>query len=474
MLETEILPCFLPGRRWYADKASRLADISVDDLGVLEADGGAVHLLVARARCGGEERRYFVPLAEIAADDPRWPTAFLLKDSSGVERRLVDALADDSLARAACAAMAKGGRAGAVSFHATCAFAGLGVGPDDHVRPMAGEQSNSSIRVGDKAILKGLRLLNAGVHPEVEISAFLTDVAHYAHAPALLGWAVADAPAGGEPTMLMVLHAFIASDGDAWSVTTDALARRIAGRDAPISLAGFDVLGRRIGELHVAFRAHAGDPAFAREPIARDDLEIWRGTAHGFASQAMRAAEEAGLSALFERRDDIAAFIDGIAELAPSGYKTRVHGDLHLGQLLVAGGDYVVLDMEGEPGRTLADRRRKTSPLRDVAGMIRSVDYAASFAARKAVETGAEPAAAASIARRWRDEAGLAFLKGYFSAARDARPDAASTTFERRLLRFFTLEKALYEVAYEAANRPDWIDIPASSVFAILDGRGAA
>ena len=160
--------------------------------------------------------------------------------------------------------------------------------------------------------------------------------------------------------------------------------------------------------------------------------------------------------------------------MPPAGVKTRTHGDLHLGQVLVAQDDFYVLDFEGEPRRSLEERRRKTSALRDVAGMLRSFDYAAAMGARETSAQGAiDEETAQREADQWLSEADFGFMKGYIGAVDGATARMPDIELERALLRFFMLEKALYEVTYEAANRPTWLDVPVQGILRILDRKGA-
>ncbi|WP_031555188.1 maltose alpha-D-glucosyltransferase [Parvularcula oceani] len=485
-LEGDSLRAFLPNQRWFATKSETIDSVRIHEIGAIGGGKEPVHLLTADVAAGDSQTRYFVPLT--APDDesggpiPAYWVAKLRRTAEVMP--LYDALSDDSLACAALDAMREEATAGRVQFRKTRRLDEAELAEDAEVRRLLGEQSNSSVMMGRTAILKGIRQLHSGIHPEVEVSRFLTEVAGYEHSPALLGWAEIAGDTPDDSTALMVLHAFVENQGDAWTRFTDNLVRRLeaehVGEDGVRNEADFPpppvhdpfrTLGRRIGELHAAFRTETDDPAFAPEQVTKDDLAHWRDGARAFAEQALAAGRDEDMGALRARRDDIFRVIDAVAAMEPKGVKTRVHGDLHLGQVLVAQDDFYVLDFEGEPRRALADRRRKTSPLRDVAGMIRSFDYAAAFAARRAIEAGLVDAGEAQAeALRWRDEAGMGFLKGYYAAVEAAGVREPDHAYEHALLRFFTLEKALYEVGYEADNRPDWLPIPAGGVLSILDG----
>ncbi|MGF1607081.1 MAG: maltose alpha-D-glucosyltransferase [Rhodothalassiaceae bacterium] len=478
------LPDFLPKQRWFAGKAVRIDEVDVEEVGSLGDGEAPIKLLIAHVTAGRGQADYFVPVTTPKPGRPGPVTAYMVARQRRVAevQPLYDALADESLAKEALAAMRQEARVGRTQFRKTNRLDGVSVPEDADIKRMLAEQSNSSVRMGRQAILKGLRRLYPGIHPEVEISRFLTEVAGYDHAPALLGWAQVEPEAAGAATVIMVLHAFVENQGDAWTRFVDNLVRRLeaasmgdeggefADYAAPPVHDPFRRLGQRVGELHAAFCTPSDDPAFTPEPIETADLQRWIDGARGFADSAFAAGTTGPLADLHARKDEIYASLDALAKLPPSGQKTRVHGDLHLGQVLVAEDDFYLLDMEGEPGRTLEDRRRKTSPLRDAAGMLRSFDYAAAFAARRAADAGlVDLEEAQAEALKWRDEAGMGFLRGYFGAIEEAGVRTTDRDVEHALLRFFTLEKALYEVTYEANNRPDWLAIPTAGVLRLLE-----
>ncbi len=469
ILSKTSLPEFLPNQRWFASKTGKLEEVDL----VEHAHIGPVWFLEARTRTSSGTASYFVPLAARKPADHQELTAFQvarLRKGPDV-LPLYDALADDSLARVAVDAMRDERQVGALRFYKTTAFDGLEIEESDNIGRLLSEQSNSSIRLSDKAILKGIRLVRAGIHPEVEVSRFLTETAGFEHAPKLLGWA----EIGGEsPTCLMVLHEFVRNQGDAWSRFTDDLVRSLehealssdgeGGQESeetvtPVFGNALEKLGRRIGELHRALATRTDDQAFAAEPIGAEDVERWKASARSFLNDAVARTD--GDNVLRTRSSEIETLIEQLPKA--QGRKTRIHGDLHLGQVLVTQDDFVVLDFEGEPGRDLADRRSKTSPLRDVAGMLRSIDYAAASAARRITEPGLmDEEAARQVVDQWRDEAIGDFLRGY---AEEVGEDG----LDHDLLRFFSLEKALYETVYEAENRPGWIDIPLGGIARLLN-----
>jgi malto-oligosyltrehalose trehalohydrolase len=333
----------------------------------------------------------------------------------------------------------------------TSRFDGDALGPADtwRIRRSKAEQSNTSIRIGDAALLKVIRKVAGGLHPELEMGRFLTEEAHYDAIPPLLGWMNL-----GTST-IAILQGFVANEGDGWGWTQDHLAHGPA--EQQIALDWIGRLGGVTARMHRALGAATGDPAFDPEPATAGDWARWRDEVEAMAGRALEGLAHVGNPLLAGRRERLMAMIRDLAAAAPPVAKTRHHGDFHLGQVLVHGEEAVIVDFEGEPLRPLAERRAKHVPLRDVAGMLRSIGYAAAVAARERQGSSAELA-------DWARRAQRAFLDHYLEAAGVSRATALP------LVRFFTLEKALYEVLYELANRPDWVDIPVAAVNDLLEG----
>jgi maltose alpha-D-glucosyltransferase/alpha-amylase len=348
---------------------------------------------------------------------------------------------------------------------------------------LSAEQSNSSLIVGDAVMLKIFRRISAGQHPEVEMSQYLTEKG-FGHTPLMLG-EVARIDDEGERYSLAVAQAFVANQGDGWTWTVDRFSRYLE-KDA--SSEDFDeytrfaaAVGQRLAEMHVVLSAPTDNEAFSPRCATGDDVQSWIAIARDSLDEAFQALhhapdEEAAAdaNALMSMRD---AIFDALEHLAASGEGSavsRIHGDFHLGQVLVADGDAYIIDFEGEPSRGLAERRRKSSPLNDVAGLLRSFDYALAAAVRKEKE-GTHPA---SMRRKalasFVDRAKTVFLEAYrTSVARLSGLDDAN------LLDLFLIRKAAYEIAYEAANRPEWLPLPVTGLVEIVQrvldrGPGAA
>lgn len=437
---SEALLAWLPRQRWFATKTRRVADVEIEDA----VDLGPGTLLIAAVTLeDGARHRYAVPVAQ----GPDLGT-------------VADALDDPAFCRALLALMARGdGVAGRRGEIRGVPAAGVSLAPavDLPARRLGGEQSNTSVVFGDRLIMKHFRRLADGPHPEEEMARFLTERARFPHTPRLVGHLEYRRP--GARTTLAVVQELVTGARDGWQWMLEALggafaeARREAGPPtaarvralAAPTLAALERLGAVTAALHWALASEPAEPAFAPEPVTPADLTQW--------ARDVSAQLEAARRVLGAQRIpgdlDVRSGLDGLG----GSQKIRHHGDLHLGQTLYRPdrGEFVIIDFEGEPIRPLAERRRKHSPLRDVAGVLRSIDYAAAAAA---------PAGLAPWAAAWQEEAARAFAAAYRAAARGARfvpePDAAFA----RAVAEFELEKAAYEVVYEANHRPDWLAIP--------------
>jgi maltose alpha-D-glucosyltransferase/alpha-amylase len=349
--------------------------------------------------------------------------------------------------------------------------------------------------IGEHIILKAYRRLAYGVQPELEIGRFLTDEAGYTNTPPLLG-AIEHVESDGRITGLAAAFGFVRNQGDGWQYTTEYLHRElerlrltVAGPDDAVEPGGEDphgfylaqarVLGQRTAEMHQAFAIPTKDPAFAAEPITTRDLQAWGKAVRKQADAAYAALRQAArrlqpgpraeAEALLQQRKVCLERIKELTEQPVKASKTRLHGDYHLGQVLVAQNDFYLLDFEGEPARPLDQRRAKTSPLKDVAGMLRSFDYAAWSAVLQEAEF--DPASTEVVlplAERWRLATEDAFLESYRTTIAGCVSYPEDPDEAQRLLELFLLEKALYEIGYEAATRPGWLTIPITGVANLL------
>jgi maltose alpha-D-glucosyltransferase/alpha-amylase len=342
--------------------------------------------------------------------------------------------------------------------------------------------SNSVSLLGERLFLKAYRHLQAGESPELEMGRFLTDVAHFAHCVPVAG-SVEFVDHGGSVTTLALLQAQVTNQGDAWGFVVDEVARMLESLGSANVSQGdgvierLKVLARRVAELHVALAQHTGNAAFDPEPVGAADVARWieavrqdvehtlkQLAGHDFASAtapvgALAAQVAQGATAL---RDALAP----MSGMPAVGLKTRLHGDLHLGQVLLQRDDFLIIDFEGEPQRPLHERRAKHSALRDVAGMLRSLDYARHAALNQVAKTPPEMERLVGPAREWLYRARDAFLAAYRQVAIAGGLYAGDTEFEAALgmVRVFEIEKALYELRYELNNRPEWVGVPLAGI----------
>ena len=367
------------------------------------------------------------------------------------------------------------------------------------------EQSNTNFLYGDKLLMKLFRRLQPGTNPDLEIGRFLTEVAHFPHIAPFLG-ELTMTSATGDKTAMALLQGLVANQGDGWAWTLGSLSTfydsvaqlptpklqgtlpRFGDEGTPTPeaqqyaadyLTAAALLGRRTAELHLALATPTQDPAFAAEPFTPADLALDAQRIDTQINQTLDAlksriaalkdltADDAAI--LLSRRIELFARAHSISATAkPSGQRIRIHGDYHLGQILKTDRDFVILDFEGEPARTLAERRRKQSPLKDVAGMLRSFSYAAwSGLAAHAQRNPESTRSLEPWARLWQNAVSSAFLRSYRETM-ESQPELLPETAQaENLLNAYLLEKALYELLYELNNRPTWVRIPLAGILAL-------
>jgi len=368
--------------------------------------------------------------------------------------------------------------------------------PDAQIRRLGVEQSNSSALIGETMIAKIYRRIEPGIHPEIEMGRYLVEHAGYGNTPRVMG-VIELADAKGETTALGVAHEFVRNQGDGWRYTLEYLSRFHEDADLvaaepqeeevdrhPTYRHFARVLGQRTAELHRALAIDTDDAAFRPEPVEPADLARWKSRIAERATHALQALQNAHRRADAESRARIDAALDhrgmieglaeGLGEAKPDWLKSRIHGDLHLGQVLVVKDDVYVIDLEGEPAVNIRQRRAKDSPLRDVAGVVRSFDYAAWAAVLARSEGRAEmPEHLLRLTLDWAADMKTAFLDAYFETVGECPTIPRPPESAARLLRLLALDKALYEVGYEAANRPTWLRVPLEGVLSLLETEDA-
>ncbi len=488
----------LPGerlrrQRWFAGKARALSAVGLRDWAILAAEPPLVLALVVVTLADGTAEPYFLPLVlrPPAAAAPllgaELPGALLLLSTPDGEFCLYDACLDPDYARLTLGLMRAGAclpsANGAFTFGHTSALAADYAAAT--VQPLRGEQSNTSLLLDRAYVLKSYRRLQNGRNPDLEMPLFLTTRASFPHTPALAGYA--EYESADFAAAICSLQSFVPSTGDGWRHTQAHLhdfyrwvkgtAHAVDGQDlarqvrvvSETFLAEARRLGEVTGELHAALAGVTDDPAFTPEPVGPEDLARWAAAADAQLTATLALAAAAADRYPAPTADRLRRFTaagpfyhrlhTGLLDLAAAPIvKIRHHGDFHLGQVLRTPAGFAILDFEGEPARPLAERRAKHLALRDVAGLLRSFDYAA-YAGLFAAGLAGDPVAE-RYALTWEGLVAAAFLDGYLAETRGAPFLPPAGRLLKRAIRFFTLEKAVYELAYELNNRPDWVPIP--------------
>ncbi len=487
LLERDTLPAYLPKRRWFSAKGQTLQSARLVYTACLPGGDRDYLLGEIETKIDGALQRWQLPLSMTWDDEP---TAALPSQLAMARVRrgrrvglLTDAFSLPGFAVQMLTALADGAELdtpeGRIVFEAMPDKRDiLRCKPDAAaVGWLAAEQSNSSLTVNDQVMLKIFRRVTAGQHPEAEMGRYLT--AHgFANSPALLG-EVARIDKEGERHSLAVAQGFIRNQGDAWTWTlnlfkraVDDLATHEASEDArAANVEDYQTfaatIGKQLALLHGVLARPTDDEAFAPRVATEADVDRWLGRAMALIDKAFdivgrrkpgeSAPDDEAAAVLVAARPRLARQMERLARSGVGSLTTRVHGDFHLGQVLVASGDAYIIDFEGEPARPLAERRAKMSPLVDVAGLMRSLDYAVATTLdlRTPMATPLPEATRAKFVKRLRDGAQEAFLGAYRTTASE-HPGAANDD----LLNFFMLEKAAYELVYEDSNRPNWATIP--------------
>jgi maltose alpha-D-glucosyltransferase / alpha-amylase len=498
-LEQRALPQYVVGQRWYGAKGASITRVRVADECERSAADAQWLIALCDVESGVETVRYFIPLTLVVGEGVQATVGRLQAAAVARVRQhanigiLADAFADDRFCRMLVDDIGRGGEQplahGRLRFTTTRAYAELRGDPASELptpAPLAAS-SNTALQLGDRLFLKGFRRIQTGVNPELEVGRFLTEVAHFPHIVPLAG-AVEYVAGDDTVATLVLLQGFVRNQGDMWSYTANYLRRFIEDRRTstpppPDVHSGYlsllRTLGTRTGELHRAFATPTTDPAFSAEPITESDVRHWRERVRAAAATALelvsgdrdlpeanrrRAMELLRTRLPFGRRAAAAGKLG-------RGIKIRHHGDYHLGQVLLQRNDFIIVDFEGEPARALAERRAKSSPLRDVAGMLRSFAYARHAALRgSGAESGEDRDRLDPMLAEWERESRAAFLQAYDASALEGGL-YSSLTEMRPLLEVFEIEKAIYELSYELQMRPDWVSIPLGCLESIAAGQ---
>ncbi|HEV7922653.1 MAG TPA: maltose alpha-D-glucosyltransferase [Thermoanaerobaculia bacterium] len=485
---------YVQGRRWFAAKARSVAGIRVRDHVALPNKAGALALIEVEYT-DGEPDLYQLPLGVTQArraDEPDARTATLiarLRDGCLLYEPVTEAKFANALLETIGRRKQLKGAAGSVAGAPARAFKELrGDGPLEG-QVLKAEQSNTAILYDQRLFLKLFRRLEPGVNTDLEITRFLNEETDFTHTPRLAGALEYRLDERSEPTTLAILQSFTENSGDAWTYTLDAIGRyfeRLLSQQQPPEqaadllssyLADAELLGKRTAEMHLALASRDDIPAFAPEPFTP---HYQRSIYQSMRTQAVqmlqlvrrRAKDNPDAQQLLAREAEIQQRFRKLLDGRIAGQRIRTHGDYHLGQVLYTGNDFVIIDFEGEPSRPLSERRIKRSPLRDVAGMLRSFHYAPyAVVFGQAPGFVVRPEDAATLehgAQFWHRGVSAAFLRAYFTEASRGSFLPSSDAERQTLLEAYLLEKALYEIGYELNNRPDWVRIPLRGVLDLL------
>ncbi len=499
-----ILAEYLGKRRWFGSKGETISSVSFSYAVPLDRRrNNRVVFAEVAVRIGDRIESYALPLGAVA-EAVTDPLVHLLAISRirrvALVGFLTDGFASDDFTIATLDAIRRNERlslptGGELQFRKGPTFDTLEIPDQPAIRRLSAEQSNSSEIISDLVVLKIVRKVLAGVHPEGEMTRYLTERGFGNTAP-LYGDVVRMAE-DGTPHTVLLLQGFVRNQGDGWGWTLDTIARvtddhgpQSAHESASGATEAFDgyvpfiaAVGRRLAELHNILSSPSDNEAFAARPASDEERRGWASGAvsqlDGAVIQLQRLLsgssdvtddDRVTVTGIIERADAIRDLVHRLASRATSALATRVHGDFHLGQVLVTGNDAYLIDFEGEPAKSMEERRAHSSPLRDVAGMLRSLDYAAASADMRAEATtalGEERKAELLAVFR---EISVSQFRNSYNAVLDAssNPWVSRAEFET-LLDLFLIEKAAYEIRYEASNRPAWLAIPLRGLAAIVD-----
>lgn len=438
------------GQRWFGAKGRTVSALEVlQGVPLRDEEPLLILALIAARFPAGTHDLYQVPIGIRHADEG-WDRGVIAEVGGWT---VYDGLTDPELARELLRRMRQESIARAGG--STLTFRWM-EGPElngDDIRPMGVEQSNSSMVYGDALVLKSFRRLEPGINPELELLRFLHGHGFENIAP-LAGWYEYEGRL--VESTLGILQQYLKGARDGWSLAVEP-----DGEDPDKLIEQLDELGGVTGRMHSVLGSDASDSAFAPEEPTDESLALITATVDEDIERIFKnlPAEDENVAPIAGRAQDIRERLGQLSRIGAGGRTIRTHGDYHLGQVMLTERGWVILDFEGEPARPLPERRQKRSPLRDVAGMLRSFSYVA--AAGDILGTRTMP-------EDWEERARAAFLEGYFREVDPALLPPGQESTEK-LLSVFELEKAVYELNYEINNRPDWVGIPVQSILRLLE-----
>jgi maltokinase len=441
--EAELLE-FTRRQRWFGSKGQEVAGLRLLDRAEVRGEAPVLVDALVEIRYGSGTHDVYQLIVGMRPWDENPGEAIASADGWTSYEAFTDPIFARELVDRLQASSMLGAGEGTVEY---CSIAGFPLPEPEEVHVLGVEQTNSSVVLDDRLIVKAYRRIEAGINPELELLHFLGRH-DFENVPKLWGWWSYAGPLMS--ASLGVVQEFVPDAVDGWTVAMEEL-----GCNPDRFLARVRRLGEVVGALHATLASDSEDPAFAPEEASQESLALLVATVDEQIDHVFQhLPDNPAVAPIAGRGDAVRHLLKSLAGVGTIGRRIRHHGDLHLGQMLWSGGDWVVIDFEGEPARSLAERRAKRSPLRDVAGMLRSFSYATSVAG----------SGDRDVEARARAE----FLAGYLGAVESSGLLPAPETTER-LLRIFELEKAIYELRYELANRPDWVHVPVGGIVRLLE-----
>ncbi len=498
VFERDVLPEHLARTRWYPERSPEAIHPTLTSaIPFCDIGDNRPWLTFFEATQRGVTARYVLPMLIewVRFDRERYnPHAFAAVRQGAREGTLLDVALDPIfiglLLRNLSNALTIEEQGTLLEFRPTSKLSDKPVKPPQHIRAVETEQSTGMALVDNTYAVKLYRKLESGIHPEIEIGRFLTEVARFANVPALIG--SVELVEGNDRSAIAIVHAFVENQGNGWTVTSAYLDRfvdeqRLLARSEHASeskeqapyLRYMSQAGRRAAEMHLAFAGNRECADFAPEPIVPADVRRWVENAAARAERlfdalkqrrdTMREADRLLVDQVLAQRDGLH---DRLSRLLPpeiDGLNIRHHGDFNLGRLLIVKDDIFIIGFEGETHRPLAERRRKAPAARDVAGLIRSIDYSTTAALERALKVMPDEYGKLGAALgEWRERSAAAYLAGYREIMRNHRLWPSNPLAAERILSFFLLEKALDEIEYELAHRPEWLGVPLTGILRIL------
>ena len=504
---------YVRSRRWFGAKARTVSSLSIGDVIPLGREAGSL-LLLDVEYVDGEPERYLLPVALTQArrsDEQERAAGIIARVDNSV---LHEPVGDERFGNALLAMVEKRRRLkaekGVLTGSPTRAFREMRDGQNLHAQVLRAEQSNTAIVYGERLFLKLFRRLETGMNTDLEISTFLNEETSFRNTPQIAGAIEYSGNSHREPATVAILQSFTPNSGDAWRYTLDGISRffeRVLSEQGAVErvtkatpaepllslaeknpsdearalvagyLADAELLGRRTAEMHLALASRSDIAAFAPEPFTPHYQRSVYQSMRSQAVQAFQLLRRRGKAlpeteTLLSSEQEIHRRLREVLSGRIGGARIRTHGDYHLGQVLFTGNDFVIIDFEGEPARPLSERRIKRSALRDVAGMLRSFQYAPFAVIFGQVEgTVIRPEDVAALeagARFWQRWVSASFLRSYLATSGGAAHLPASRDELRVLLDAYLFEKALYEIVYELNNRPAWVRIPMRGVLELI------